>query len=133
MCELGVFHLLSECLDTLPPCITAAFNNSLVSGVFSYVYESALVIPSLKRPCLDPNDLKNYRPVSNLPFLPIVLDRLVLSQLNHNNLLSPLQSVYRPIHSSKTALLRIFKNLLTALDNKKIIMHFNTTRPLSRL
>ena len=40
--------------------------------------------------------------------------------MNHNNLLSPLQSAYRPNHSTESALLRIINDLLTAMDNNKI-------------
>ena len=73
---------------------------------------------------LDPSDLKNYRPVSNLYFLSKVLERIVLWQLNehlkHSNLLSPLHSSYRPNHSTETVLLRIVIDLLTAVDNSKI-------------
>ena len=72
---------------------------------------------------LDPSDLKNYHPVSNLSFLSKVLERTVLSQLNerlnHNNLVRPLQSAYRPNHSTETVLFRIINNLLTAMDNNK--------------
>ena len=66
--------LLLECLDSLLPCITAVFNNSLVSGVFPSVYKSALVKPLLKKMSLDPDDLNNCRPVSNLSFLSKVLE-----------------------------------------------------------
>ena len=72
----------------------------------------------------DPNDLKNYRFVSNLSFLSKVLERIVLSQLNkhlnHNSLLSPPQSSYKPNYSTETDLLRIVNDLLTAMDNNKI-------------
>ena len=81
MCELDVFPtpLLLECLGSLLPCITAVFNNSLVSGVFPSAYKSAPVKPLLKKMPLDPSDLKNYRSVSNLPFLSKVLDSFRLS------------------------------------------------------
>ena len=66
-------HFLPLCylnaLTPLLPCITAVFNNSLVSGVFPSVYKSALVKPLFRKMSLDPDDLKNYRPVSNLSFL----------------------------------------------------------------
>ena len=119
------YPFVLECLYSLLPRITAVFNNSLVSGVFPSVYKSALVKPILKM-SLDPSDIKNYRPVSNLSFLSKVLERIVLSQLNehlnHNNLLSPLQSAYRPNHSNETILLRIVSDLLTAMDNKICIL-----------
>ena len=102
---------------------------------FPSVYKSALVKPLLKKMSLDPTDLQNYRPVPSLSFLPKVLERLVLSQLNehlnHDNLLSPLQSAYRPSHNTKTALLSIVNDGLTAVDNK--IIHSDTLRSLGSL
>jgi len=40
-----------------------------------------LVFPALKKPTLDPNLFKNYRPFSNLSFLSKTLLRLVSNQI----------------------------------------------------
>ena len=76
--------------------------------------------PLLKKPSLDQNDLKSYRPVSNLSFISKIIEKIVLSQtsadLNKNNLFSLTQSAYRPKHSTETILLKIMNDLLLALD-----------------
>ena len=60
--------LFVECLDELP-AVTHIINSSLVSGVVPPEFKTAIVKPLLKKPSLDYNNLKNYRPVSNLSFL----------------------------------------------------------------
>ena len=53
----------------------------------------------LEETCLDTNELKNFRPVSNLPFISKILEKVVLLQLQFhlsmNNLLEIQQSAYR--------------------------------------
>ena len=61
--------LFSKCVDDLIPSITSIINKSLIDGSVPACFKSALVTPLLKKPTLDQNDLKNYRPVSNLAFL----------------------------------------------------------------
>lgn len=116
--------LLIECLDVLLPSITSLINHSLSSGSFPSIFKSALVKPLLKKPSLNPNDLKNYRPVSNLSFLSKIIEKLVLSQLlehlTSKNLLSAFQSAYRSHHSTETALLKILNDILISLDNGKV-------------
>ena len=60
--------LFVECLEQLLPAVTAVINQSLQTGVFPSVFKEAIVKPLLKKPSLDPNSLKKYRPISNLSF-----------------------------------------------------------------
>lgn len=42
---------------------------------------STVISPLLKKPTLDPEVLDNYRPISNIPFLSKVLEKVVAVQL----------------------------------------------------
>ena len=124
-CEIDPIptKLLIKHLDILLPTITNIMNQSITSGIVPSDFKFAIVKPLLKKSNLDPNDLKNYRPISNLPFLSKLLERLILHQLfSHltmNNLLNPHQSAYRPRHSTETLLLRVLNDLLVCLDKDK--------------
>ncbi|GFS02075.1 reverse transcriptase-like protein [Elysia marginata] len=116
--------LLKTCLDSTVPEITNIFNQSLSTGVVPDSFKKAIVIPLIKKPDLDPKDLKNYRPVSNLSFMSKVLEKIVLNQLKdhlkRNNLIEKFQSAYRNWHSTETALLRIVNDILLSCDDGNI-------------
>ena len=80
------------------------------------------VKPLLKSPKLNPNELKNYRPVSNLSYISKLLERVVARRLNNhmitNGLHEPLQSAYKAGHSTETALLRVHNDVFTNMDNQ---------------
>ena len=79
-----------------------------------------VIKPLIKKPKLDPEVLSNYRTVSNLPYLPKILERAVVDQLQTRlyayNLHVKFQSAYRCGHSTEMALLRILNDLLTMKD-----------------
>ena len=125
-CELDPIPttLLYENLDILLPTITNIINTSLTTGIVPPDLKTAIAKPLLKKPSLDKNLLKNYRPISNLPFLSKILEKVVLhkllSHLQENNLSNPFQSAYRAGWNTETVLLRIVNDILSALDNDSI-------------
>ncbi|XP_072030156.1 uncharacterized protein [Amphiura filiformis] len=116
----SVFRL---CRDDLLPVITIIVNESLSSGVFPASLKCARIVPLLKKPSLDHNILSNYRPISNLPYLGKVIERIAVQQLQsyliENHLHAQTQAAYRPFHSVETALLKVQNDILTALDKRK--------------
>ena len=59
---------MKEYLDLQLPAVTDIVNTSLQAGNFPTEAHKAIVIPLLKKSSLDREELKNYRPVSNLNF-----------------------------------------------------------------
>jgi hypothetical protein len=116
--------ILKEFLDILLPFLTVMCNASLMAGHLSLSQWHAIVTPLLKKPSLDTDELKNYRPASNLTFVSKVVERLVSEQLveylQMNDLMPRLQSAYRRHHSTETTLLRIISDLLAAVDHQQV-------------
>jgi retron-type reverse transcriptase len=101
-------------------------NHSLATGQFPSDLRKAIITPILKKPSLDRQLLKSYRPVSNLPFLGKLIERVASSQVatfvDSNSLGEPLQSAYRRAHSTETALLAVQDFFLRAIDDKKAVL-----------
>ena len=61
--------LLKQCLDDLVPLVTANFSASFATSTIPRQFKQVVVIPLLKKSRLDTNNLKQFRPVSNLLFV----------------------------------------------------------------
>ena len=100
--------LLKQHAECLVPIITNIVNISLADGVFPDHFKTAHVFPLIKKATLDCNALKNYRPVSNLPYISKIVEKVVAARLQKhlqdNQLYEPMQSAYRPAYSTENAL-----------------------------
>ena len=98
---------------------------SLREGSFPNCFKTAYVTPLLKKPNLDRNLLKNYRPVSNLSFISKLMEKVVAKQLNNyidsEGLSNVNQSAYRRLHSTESALLKIQNDIAASMDSGKAV------------
>ena len=119
-------RLLKDHADLLAPFLVELYNRSLFNGVVPDIFKAAYITPLLKKPDADPDDVKNYRPISNLTVLSKLLERLVAKQLldylTTTRLLPDLQSAYRAYHSTETAVLKVLSDILLAVDKGDLAM-----------
>ena len=112
--------ILKKCLYPLLLPLSLIINKSLSTGVFPSIWKKSLVFPTLKKASLDPENLFNYRPTSNLSFRSKVIERVIVTQLesylHQNNLFPTRQSAYRRYHSAETMMLKITNDLALSLD-----------------
>ncbi len=83
-------RLLGKWPDLIAKSLIQIFNQSVTTGIFPDEWKNARITPLFKN-AGKRNDRSNYRPISIIPFVAKVLERLVYHQLyNHlivNNLL----------------------------------------------
>ena len=113
--------LFKKCLPHLLN-ITSMIVNMSLSGTFPSSLKEAIIRPGLKKSNLDSDDLKNYRPISNLTFISKLIEKCAHIQLTKyiedNKLFANLQSGYRKFHSCETAVTRIHNDLLCVINSE---------------
>ena len=112
-------RLLKEASPIVIRSLTFVLNLSITTGIFPNAWKRARVSPVFKKDLqTDPN---NNRPISVLPVVSKLIERVVFKQLyeylNDNNLLTESQSGFRPMFSTKTALLEITNEWPWNIDN----------------
>ena len=114
-------RVIKHSLPAILPSVTSIINESLASNTFPIEWKTAEVIPELKEG--DHEKPNNYRPISLLPVLSKLCERIALNQLMpysvENDRLSAHQSGNKKWHSTETSLIYTSDRILTATDQKK--------------
>ena len=111
--------LLKMAASIIVPSLTSIFSKSILTGIYPNDWKAATVTALLKKGIKsDPN---NYRPISIIPVVSRVFEKIVHNQLYHyldsNKLLLGCQSGFRSLHSTLTALLEATDAWSVNIDN----------------
>ena len=104
------------------PYITHIINTIFTSSIFPDLWKIAKVIPIPK--VSFPKSLSDFRPISVLPALSKVMEKLMKHQmnmyLNRNNYICQFQSGFRDNHSTVSALIKICDDLSLNVEEGKV-------------
>ena len=99
--------------DEISSHLSDIYNISFSMGIFPSVLKTAKVIPVHKKD--SKLDCNNYRPISLLPNIEKILEKLVYNRitkfLNNNNLIYPLQFGFRHNYSTNHALINLTEDI----------------------
>ena len=107
--------VLLDVVDVLLPFICVMCNTSLREGCLPSSQKEAIITPVLKKQSADPDEPRNYRPISNLTFISKVLERIVVEQVTQHldaaSLMPEFQSAYRKHHCTESALMKVTSDI----------------------
>ena len=119
--EIPTF-LIKEIRNIISSPLSRIINISLKEGLFPDELKIAKVIPIHKTD--DVTSFENYRPISVLPVLSKIFERVVyirlLKHLTENNILYQNQYGFRTGHSTAHAILQLIDQITRAIDTKEI-------------
>ena len=97
------------------------FYNSVPEGIFPECFKTAKIIPIFKSG--DSNSTVNYRPISMLPFLSKIFEKLMCAKLDSylksNNFLSRNQFGFCKNSNTADAIIEFLDYIYSSLDSKQ--------------
>lgn len=110
-----------EVFPTIALDVLNIINSSLINGIVPDGFKHAVVQPLIKKPGLDISVLSNLRSISKLSFISKILEKVVFTQLNvfleEQKIFEVFQSGFKTNHSTETALLKVFNDILLVTDS----------------
>ena len=111
-------RLLKDTAIVIAPVLTNLFNRSLQSSIFPSIWKSRKVTSIFKSG--DQSNANNYRPITILPTISKVFEKVVHSQvhdyLSNNKILTARQLGFRPKLSTEIALVHFTDTILNNMD-----------------
>ena len=115
-----IFKLASE--DLSVP-ISKIFNNIISSGVYPDILKIACVSPIYMKD--ERTDIKNYRPISCLPLINTIIEKLLhkrfIDYLESNDILFPDQYGFRKNHSTSDAVLKLLDKIYDGYNRDQFL------------
>lgn len=100
------------------------FNSILRTGHYPTTWKHAKVI-TIRKPGKDPSSPESYRPISLLPVLSKLFEKVVQARLrgvlDRNNIIRPEQFGFRASHSTVHQLLRLVDQIYTAFNRRQYV------------
>ena len=111
--------IIKDSIDVLTLPLTNLFNTSIDESLFPLNLKYANISPIYKKG--DNTKKENYRPISILPSISKIFERLMFQQITSyvSNLLSPYLCGFRKGYNAQHALLRLKNMLNKSLDKKE--------------
>ena len=116
-------HAVRQCFPVIGPHLLHLINTSIRSSVFPSSWKLAHVVPLHKSGSRD--EAANYRPISILPVLSKVCEKVVCTQLtsylSSSHVLSSSQYAYRQGHSTEDALIDAVEWITRRIDMGHVV------------
>ena len=104
----------------IAPTVSLLFNNSMSEGIFPECFKTAKMIPIFKSG--DSNSTANYRPISMLPFLSKMFEKLMGARLDSyhksNNILCTNQFGFHKNSNTSNAIIEFLDYFHSSFDKK---------------
>ena len=121
-CDGIQLKYLKDALPVLIVYIVVIVNTSIVTGLYPHLWKHPHVVPFYKNGDVD--DVGNYRPISLLPIISKVLEKIIANQLmeflESHKLLSNSQHGFRANLSTETALMKVNERIYENIDKQEI-------------
>ena len=116
-------HAIRSCFPVIGPHVLHIVNSSILSSTFPDTWKLATVVPLHKSGAK--HDPSNFRPISILPVLSKVCEKIVCTQLSaylaRYHLLAPSQYAYRTGHSTEDAVIDAVEWMTRRVDDGDVV------------